>query len=533
MKNKRKLKWNFHSIKFIITIVMIAIYSGTSFGQREINFDLNSHIKKSVIKNIALGQILEAKRSFTSEANQIDGYVISSFVDWKYIQFPGFGYLPDELECLIKPVEIPYPDTSWNLYQISFVDNLKNDSLVSWSNYSQRIPALGKNMLVGVNKSMEIKFISGIFPFKNRIAKDFDLNKNNPTSFLPFLQLKLYSNQYNRIEFTRQENDTLVFSVGYNEKEEFKYVFEIYIDPQNPDGFGGKHIRGITYERLTRPKPKVKFKDFEDKERYLLNALMKNAYMHRVLNLPNLENRLNLDSSVWVVKEGVSDFDKLLPDFDEYWNRIEPVTFNLKFANGNCSEAWAGFRNGLITEGNHTIVGNTMYDGVEFYRFYKDTLETLSSCQNNDEYSKLGCCCRIHYYYYPEEKKKHDEWIDQKGYPPPPPPPMPEILRFGGDPKCLPYNLPFSEKWKQRMDYYLLALDTETREVYFISGKNIYLTKAAHLYPPVNKELPASIKDWAKPYKLEYIKDRLYAYQVPIVTEENIVTQDEEKMVLE
>ncbi|MCP3930998.1 MAG: hypothetical protein GY705_18090, partial [Bacteroidetes bacterium] len=38
---------------------------------------------------------------------------------------------------------------------------------------------------------------------------------------------------------------------------------------------------------------------------------------------------------------------------------------------------------------------------------------------------------------------------------------------------------------------------------------------------------------WELPYKLAYIRDRLYAYQVSSVTEEDIVSRDTEKIILE
>ncbi|MCP3931152.1 MAG: hypothetical protein GY705_18870, partial [Bacteroidetes bacterium] len=196
---------------------------------------------------------------------------------------------------------------------------------------------------------------------------------------------------------------------------------------------------------------------------------------------------------------------------------------------------WPSFID-LIGTGNYDeIAGSSMYNNVTFYRFYKDTLGVLFK-RKTGKYNDIGPYFRYDYFYQPEIKKEHQEWQrkTQSKAPYPPPEPMPEYPNhFGGNPKCLPYKPPFDDEWKGGFDYYLLALDKDTRKVYFISGKDIYLSKAIHLYPPVQDELPENIVSWELPYKLAYIRDRLYAYQVSSVTEENIVSRDEEKIILE
>jgi hypothetical protein len=189
---------------------------------------------------------------------------------------------------------------------------------------------------------------------------------------------------------------------------------------------------------------------------------------------------------------------------------------------------WPSFQNLIVNENiNIEIVGNSMFDGIEFYRFYVDTITTLCSKSIPNKAS----ICNYDFYYLPSIKEKYKFWLEKYKYPLPPPDEMPETF-YGGNPLCLPYRPPFSSELKQHIDYYLLALDVNTRQVFFLSGKNIFLNKAVHLYPPENNTLPDNIKDWALPYKLEYIKDRLYSYQVTKVQEKDIIISDAEKLVL-
>lgn len=517
----------------IVKTIVLGLIYGMSivqvYSQPVLSAELEYKIMCSVQKNVSMSLLFNRMAMYKRQDRE------NSISPWYFLSFPGFGFVPGELDFQVTKSDLKYPDENWQLYELIFSDTPHNDSLYQWSAGVGYIYHL-KKVLFGVNEKEEIKFVSGA-PFSHPMAKDFNLQKDSPDTYLPFLYLKLFSFQFDFIEFSGMEKDELVFIGSSNGDGVQKLKLKIFINPEDPDKQGNINIKFIEQPKPapSRPFLNLKFKNLEDKKRYLLNVLMKNIYMYRIMHLPDLEERLNVNPSARLFKEGHSELDSLLPNYDQYWYDINWVTFNLTYANGNCPNVWKDFQGSLLTDKGRNVVGNIMFDGLEFYRFYKDTVEVLP--HRSGKYNSSMSSWEANHYYqtHPEERKKRDELV-QKGYPPPPPPPsehMPEILKFGGNPKCLPYNLPFSEKWQRRMDYYLLALDTETREVYFISGKNIYLTKAAHLYPPVNKELPASIKDWANPYKLEYIKDRLYSYQVPIVAEENIVAQDEEKMILE
>lgn len=508
-------------VKIIALIFGVSMLTFSISAQSVVSKDLEYKIMSSFQKNVSLSLMVIYKGLEKREL--VPSYSI--------LELPEFGYLPGEIEFSLTKSDLNYPDDNWELYEMTFAGSPQNDSLSYWSWGAKYLIDFNK-ILIGINEKEEIKFVSGA-PFRHPIAKDFKLKKDVPDTYIPFLYLKFFKSEFDSIAFLGKENGKLVFLGSNNKVGDQKSKMKIILDPENPELPGN-----ISVEFIERPKFKSrrkplysKFENLEDKKNYLVNNLMKNIYMYRVMHLPDLQQRLNVDLSTRFFKEGHSDLDYLFPNYDQYWDRIDLVTFNLRWAIDSCQSVWKDFQRKLITDKQSNIVGNLMFEGIEFYRLYKDTVEVLY--HRIGKYKSSKGYCKIDYYHHPEERKKYDDHMDRHGYPPPPPETLPEVLRFGGDPKCLPYNLPFSEKWKKRMDYYLLALDTKTREVYFLSGKDIYLTEAIHLYPPVNKEVPESIKDWAYPYKLEYIKDRLYRYQVVFVEKDHIVFEDEQKMILE
>lgn len=487
-------------------------------------------IKKNLIKSVAIGQILYNMQYVARDVSlsKSDDNYIGLYGLNEPLQFPGFGYLPYEIDFSIVPLKTKYPNSKWKLYEVSFTDNAKNDSLISWCRYDLSSLAFKKNMLLGVDKKGNTKYISSGTLFEHHIAKDFKLKPEKPKSFLPFLSLKLFRFKLDEISFVEKNEAQLVFR-GLKERDDgFIEKYEIHLDPKNPDALEIKYIG----DRITGNYPvrsKIGFKDFSDKKNYLFNALMKNLYMHRIHQLNNIEETLGIDTINYFFTGSSSKLDSLLPSYDEYLSRLGMVEVFLRNNMENCKSAWPKYHN-LLTEGNNKIVGSTPRKGIEFYRIYKDKEDYL--CRRSDwGASGRNKTCRYDLFYNPQQKKVFDLWMDKNGYPPPPPEPIPENL-YDEDPKCLPYGTFFHQKWKQQFDYYLVALDIESREVFFISGKDIYLTKSIHLYPPEKKETPKMFQDWELSYKLDYIKDRLYCYQVTEVKKENIVTNDNEKLVI-
>ncbi|MCB0639473.1 MAG: hypothetical protein KDC54_22760, partial [Lewinella sp.] len=84
-------------------------------------------------------------------------------------------------------------------------------------------------------------------------------------------------------------------------------------------------------------------------------------------------------------------------------------------------------------------------------------------------------------------------------------------------------------------DHYLVALDPTTKEVYFISGPDIYLSKVLPLYYSTqfsNKyEVAIPFRDWTPSAQHYYVLDRLHQYGVEVVGSQHELERDEEKIV--
>ncbi len=196
----------------------------------------------------------------------------------------------------------------------------------------------------------------------------------------------------------------MVFLCSKTVKKIYSSKREYYIDPDNPEHYSSKYVGETIYSDDTK-KPKLKFTDLEDKKRYLLNALMKNIYMYKIHRLPKLVDYLNVDTTTYLFKEGESKIDSLLPAYDEYFPRIGLVTFRIRFTEGNCPDAWPSFID-MIGTGNYDdeIAGSLMYNNVQFYRFYKDTLDVLYK-RGTGKYYGIDPYARYDYFYQPEVKK--------------------------------------------------------------------------------------------------------------------------------
>lgn len=554
------------------------------YAQTISNLSLEYQIKSKVIKNIVLSD-LYFRQSFIKDSTLLNSDIeITTQGTFYYLQYPGFGYLPSDLDVEIAPVELKFPDENWTLYNIIFLRTPQNDTLVSWNNYKYskayndyiigsgslfNLVTRGK-LLIAVSKNREIKFISG-FDINHPIAQYFKLKNKKPKSYLSFLQLKLFNQQPDKIEFLREENDLLVFATTkfYGKLVSQK---EYYIDPKKPDHFVKSRFTTppISYSQVPKDlipnnenfKLDLHFTSLEDKKRYILDALMKNIYMHRLLHLDNPVARLNIDTATWQFKEGPSDFDKMLPNYDEYLAQFKLLEYVCCFTNSGPWECpglndkerieYPIFEPIQLDNKYRLVVGSTrMYGNVEFYKFYKAKDEVLirRPNKNNTEVKNVnGLWCgvsdgffgegegtqyRYDLYYRPEKQKDKVEGLPEPcAYPPPNE--LNSIHKIY-DNVCPPYKpLPAYGRIIEPVDHYLVALDTKTREVYFLSGKDIYLSKATTLYRPgESPQEPADINKWELPEKLVYIRDRLYRYRVDKVKEDNIITKDDDKMILE
>ncbi len=513
-----------------ILIVVIVLLGRIGHAQTNITNNIGDFelIKKNLIKTVSLGGILINISNIDNNSHLVgDSYKSPRRLSYTF-QFPGFGYMPGEVDFALTPLGLEYPDSSLRLYNVSFADTPENDTLISWTRNGLSFLSFKKNMLLGVNQDGDVIYMSSGTLLEHHIAKDFHLDPDVPESYLPFLKFKLYRFQFDTVFYARKDDEKLVF-IGATDMEGGKVSkCEFYIDPEYPDRVKGKYI-GDRFTGSYPPRPKIKFKGFNDKKNYLFDGLMKNLYMYRVHQINDIEKTLGIDTADFHFTDKSSKIDDILPDYNEYLSRMRVISISLRGNLQYCKDAWPSYQN-FITDGATGIVGNSPSKNIEFYRIFKDKEDFLCKQVVSGSGGQITTC-RYDLFYSPEQKERHRQSMEEHGYPPPPPEPIPEYL-FEENPKCSPYGTTFSQKWKKRFDYYLLALDVETREIFFISGKDIYLTKSVHLYPPEEKELPENIREWGLAYKLDYIKDRLYCYQVASVKEDNIVFIDDQKLVL-
>lgn len=642
---------------FSIIVFMSLIYTRI-YAQTDVDPFVEYHIKAAVIKQKSVRQIILGRRSITDSlfirGESKPGFSGTGNGDiFNYLRFPGFGYTPFDLECKVSPSDLEYPDKKWTLYQVNFPSLGVNDTIASWSNYRRYYPDDRKYSfglhpygytfqyyyLLAVNKKNEIKYISG-FIWSHPIAQDFKLRKNKPASYIPFLEIKLFPSQYQSIQFLRKEEGFLVFLLTKREGENIA-EYEYFLDPANPDK-DGKSKRLTPYETSGGYKPRLSgkinlgFPSFEDKKNYLRDALMKNIYLYRILNLENLDELLNANPSNGRLNPDPTVLDSLLPNYDEYLSEISLIRWDCCYENGKWGCAPMMKRKDILKyryifqqlprEPYRALVGwISSYHELEFYKFYKTRQEylirrpskyteqpggpgedwcswrdtaTLARQKREEQWEEeRKQAIRAQEEEYEEaqrdwkRKAKKLRKKDPTAIPPPPPLPPPiypevetirsswsklwdpsfqtEWVRYdafyhpedrekgpitGGDcpfPRptsqtrppfypnpgdyCPPNQAPSPyDAITEPVDYYLLALDPNTREVYFISGKDIYHSKATPLYRAGRspQEVDES-KPWPLEYQLIYLQDRLYQYRVDDLREEHIIFNDEEKMVLE
>lgn len=570
--------------KWFILILFISAYVPL-FSQTPFNKSLEYKVKAAILKNFSVASIYSNRGEVVDSFFPLDNRLNRSPLN--FLSLPGFGYLPYEIEVQISGLNLEYPDEGWKLYEVNFPRNDQNKLVNDWDNFQwyrkgtkeyiwnfgnfQRLFYL-KNGVIGISEKNEIKFIFG-FPFNHYIAPDFKLNRSQPNTYLPFLNLKLHYQNVDSIRFSRIEGRILVFSVFSKGKDRL-IEYECYVDLKSPDNLELKRISPVVYAELDetelnffKPKKDFGFKDLEDKKRYLLNALMKNIYMYRMLHLDSLEERLNIDTSTWHFREGPSDLDSLLPNYDEYLAEFKLLKFGCCWDDlkpWRCFDDLPDVKYPIYEPVNRPdryrlVVGftSTAQPNIEFYKFYKNTKEILirrsgKLTESQRSFGNPWCEIEIPYslgyeqgkpslfrydlYYHPSLKSNFDERFLKpcNQYAPPPPlEPVEERVYF--ERICPPHEpTPTHNFIRQPVDHYLLALDVETREVYFISGKDMYLSRATALYRyGESPQEPRDISEWELPEKLVYIQDRLYRYRVDRIKEGNIILNDGTKIVLE
>ena len=509
--------------------------------------------------------------------------LIRPFTKWQY---PDKRYKLYTVEFL----ESPLNDTLGSWYTVNRYTPIESFSAFPASIWPFIIM---KHILVGVNDSGDVKIISMRHYWGHQISEDFKLNRRKPETYIPFLKFRYFAYHADFENFTykylrKQGKDTLVFLQEYKNG----YKAEYHLDARYPDKRGAtkslyppnseelKRFRAdttiarITYRDYKHYTIPLGFPTLADKERYLKDALMRNLYAYRILHLENLAQRINLDTVSMLIRPGDSEIESLIPDFDEYIGNIAllkhfccPHTDNRLCVDRDCGyPIYDG--EGYIDDVLKATVGYYSYNGyIELYAFIKTQKEVLYKRPGSfhdareqlpakwDSVSRKGMEVRHGYtrqprYASPWEFAVGDTnshaWYrfdtyyfpELEGANRPPLPINADTLYYN----CY-HQLPVRsviDDLKEPADFYLLALDTRTREVYFLSGEGIFLSAATNLTQSGEHPYKTNIDTqtnrpapWLLQFKLCYIRYRLYQYLIERVRKEHIVEMTDEKIVLE
>gem|GEM_PF-4505838 len=545
-------------------------------------WNIEYKIKVAIMKSYVIGYCMVRQKNKELDHYFTQDFILNPYkvsVPFFFLQYPGFGYKYNLLDMDINPVDsLEIPGKNWQFYEVTYRETDHNYTVACWDNYKytpQRtaerefftapgslfVPLISKQkILVALDEKEQVKLINGT-GLIHALSQYFSITPEDPDSYVPFLKVKLYTNRPDTVRFVGEQEGNFVYEINS--------TFQIGLNPANPDVLGPKKMikresgdtpANFPYEKF---KKDLGFPNWHVKQDYLRDALTKNLYMYRILHTDSLSQKLGMDTTTTFLNEGPNIFDQLIPNYDAYMMNLYHLVYPYYYCT---KEAYHAYHKRDTNDFGYYITYNRsdtmsviiaeikLSRDIEFYKFYKDTIEIFAINRYHD-YGQ---------YYDPGEPWAYDEargiWFHYDFFN------FPHLRQLVAQDKPYPHQyrlLDVAEEWqesrkltqrvvycppetppspygivKRPVDYYLLALDVKTREVYFISGKGIYLSKAAALYikpkqdtdvfPYRYTELPA----WTVYEKLQYIKDRLYQYQVAQVSEENIIESDEEKMVL-
>ncbi len=308
-------------------------------------------------------------------------------------------------------------------------------------------------------------------------------------------------------------------------------IREYKIDIDNPDAFFKSTVVSGAQSKIEKNRigdlKKIKFNTIKEKERFLLDALMRNIYLkHCFHNSELIESSLKYDSASRLNLE--NDFS-IIPAFDECLGAFEldkkVVCWDDDLSVKKFKENKFNIENPILCpeNGHRVVCGNIKNsERFEFYYFYRDTSNILFKRSNagvlspeSFRKSLLDTHSQIHVNKIDSfssclKEVPYSDWIENCPIPPP------TIQSYHNQPLL----------------YYLLVLDTKTNVVYFVSGEDIFLSDATRFYNNYDEKRTGNeeFRECNIFNKLCYIKDRLTSYQIGKLSEENIIENDDTKL---
>jgi hypothetical protein len=554
---REKYKKSIFFLIFIITCIPSLVQGQKFVLDQEIGYQVKQYLFKHY--NIDLGIYYIEKLSRKN---------LLSINDWRELKILGFGYIPRFPEIEFHLTNLQYEhDTTLKVYLTTFPRyneiNLQLNNEIQ--NKANQLLLNTKFGLFCTDDSLkEIRWIVK-HGGKERIAHLFDINRKKPESYNSFLRSKYFyiglNSTFKHLNSTR---DTISFEATFIDDNDLRSIYHLYVSVDQPDNIRLEYItnsKGSNYRRDSledRIEYRVEpFKSIKEKVKYLKWALMSNVYLHLVstkidsINTPNYPNE-----------------EKLLPAYNQILSRLGHLEYGCCWLDEQSKkdlfdrlpisvEPIFRYEDGykLVTAEHRSI----RHPQIEFYKLYLDTflyLQTVPDPQfhNNDDdlnHSQVPPAIKYDLFYQPNIP--YQQKGDDKEYliPTPLNTPLLDIKYLAGctygynfDTIRHHYDLAYRAISKA-VNHYLLALNTENRDVYFISGKDIYLSESIPLYKRPKYDVAT------KEYRIthsedesyadtffkstilyDYLQDRLYRYLVERLDESNVVFRDKEKMVL-
>ena len=554
-------------------ILMVGLLLSLNMLAQEVDADLPAEVvyemKRQLLKNTAFHNFVYFSKysvERNGKGNAFDHEALQ-------LEMVGFGFLPGFLFLRVEKSDLDgIMGKEYTLYEVDFSrQDQGNNAVDAWANnrFSGAFP--GSGALFAVKNNSEVILLNGK---GGGITTDFSevvkTDIADPKSFEAFFKILRYRNFPDGISIEKVVNDTVVLKHVLEWDNGAIWEYQYFVPASDPLNYRKVELakspatKKVPYVPHLRNTEKAIFSGTEDKKRYLFEALMENLYLYKfhqkVSALPD-----SVDPEALV--------DSLIPDYDVYLPRM----YHLRY--GCCWESEERvadlearlpemmsfiydyerepYLNGTINYKFVSAERRFYYRDIEYYKIYVDTLLLWHKREdpqfadaiswedfNNDN---------IYDTYYQPQWKTITERALRYSYPlvvSPEPLPARYLSQCAWantlDTANNHYDYPYYYIKQPRANHYLLALDTETRDVYFISGKDIFLTKTVPLYLPyvVDKEARRRVPvhrdpDYSQLYErrdwrilFTYIQDRLYRYLVERLDYEDVVYEDEEKIII-
>jgi|GEM_PF-3786045 len=530
---------------------------------------LARNIRKTVYKDIQWG-LIDKSWNYNQKSKYPRDLQLSEWRDAiqglsKNLTFLGWGDFPGgELELEIRSSPLTYPLKNWRLYEVIVPYSEHNTQWFRWHNFYIYGDGKGgltketrswwslwgmhlypyKKWLLAVSRTGEIKKLGGFF-FSEDCIDDFKPSIRRPRSFLPYLKIRYYKS-FDSLWYVGSQRDTAFF-----EAKRGGLLYRLAWDMRNRAGkeklLSGKDTLPYPWH-VAREEifamPPIFFQNIQEKEAYLKDMLMRNLYLYRIYQQGLFKpGEFDEDGSMRSpYPYTVSEIDQALPDYDEKIGHIAMYRFPA------CPNRYVHMDRGYYSRmdvmppydtlgrGRFMVSGYYGANGCKLYALLKTRDEVLVRAVEGSVDSFLW---RLDDLYFP------DMQLTQ------PPAPLVMDSRWQGGACPESSDGTYVQLLTEKLDrlppvaLYWLALDENSKEVYFISGEDIFLSPAVRLYldgfSPYGTRLGRTSRQRGRSmfdndrfsYKRHYIADRLFQYGVFEILASEIVEENWAKTVVE